>query len=383
MNDLEKRTFYSFLGLYLISTSLFILLAGFWYYTSQKLAFENNERYRLEHIADRIGTAIITARMQDRPLQMPDLSHSRVTVGLIGVDGRLKTGTVPADAPTDRPDYLEHNGQMVLVSDAPKDHLGIRYVVVSSDTLFGVLDQLRHIVLAVMAAIAMMAAAVAWTLSKLFLRPLHQRVLQTERFVNDITHELNTPITSLSLTAEQVIENGSCSEKNLRNLSASTRQLYDIYRSLTYLNFAKEEQAPVPIDLARVLEKSTAYYRPLLESKDLHLALQTETLIFAIPDQEAQLLFSNLIGNAVKYSPKGSTVTLSVQDRCITFRDEGIGIAPALQKKIFEPYTRGTEQGGGFGVGLNIVARICTAYGIRLSLDSDEGKGTKIRLCFP
>ena len=75
MNELEKRSFYSFLLLYLVSSFLFILLVGFWYYTSQKFAFENNEHYRLEHIADRIGTAIIMAHMHATPFEMPDLKH--------------------------------------------------------------------------------------------------------------------------------------------------------------------------------------------------------------------------------------------------------------------------------------------------------------------
>lgn len=383
MNELEKRSLYSFLGLYVVSTFLFILLAGFWYYTSQKHALENNEHYRLEHIADRIGTAVIMAHMHGTPLQMPALHDADVAVALIGTDGRLKQGTLPVPVRLDRPDYLEKYGYMVLVSDAPKEHLDIRYVVVSSDALFDVLAQLRRVVLAMMAAIALLTATVAWTLSKLFMRPVHERIVQTERFVNDVTHELNTPVTALSMTAEQILANGGCSEKNLRNLSAGTRQLYDIYRSLTYLNFAKQESTPAPLDLAETAEKSAAYYQPLLESKAQRLVVHTQPLRFAISETEAQLLLGNLIGNAVKYSPKGTAVTVTIEERCLEVGDEGMGIAPALQAKIFEPFTRATEQGGGFGVGLNIVRRICDTYGIALTLDSAPGKGARFRLCFP
>ena len=383
MNELEKRSFYSFLGLYLVSSFLFILLAGFWDYTSQKHAFENNEHYRLEHIADRIGTAVIMAHMHAQPLKMPDLGRADVHIALIGTDGKFEAGELPVAFQPQHPDYFEKDGYMVLVSDAPKEHLNIRYVVVSSASLFGTLRELRQVVLAMMAAIALLAASVAWTLSKLFMRPLHQRIVQTERFVNDITHELNTPISALSMATEHLLQTGGCGEKTLRNISASTRQLYDIYRSLTYLNFAKKEASPVPVDLGAVLEKSAAYYRPLLDSKGLRLVLHTAPLVFAIPEAEAQLLFGNLIGNAVKYSPKGSTVTLKTEARCISIEDEGIGIAPQLQQKIFEPFTRATEIGGGFGVGLSIVRRICAERGIGLALDSAEGEGTRFRLCFP
>ena len=382
MNELEKRSFYSFLGLYIVSSFLFILLAGFWYYTAQKHTLENNEHYRLEHIADRIGTAVIMAHMRNERLQMPPVPGD-LDIALLGTDGSLKEGFMPVPVRPEHPAYLEEHGHMVLISDAPKEHLGIHYIVVSSDSLFGVLEQLRRIVLAMMAAIALLASAVAWTLSKLFMRPLHQRVVQTERFVNDITHELNTPVTALSMAAEQVLSGGRCNEKTLRNISASTRQLYDIYRSLTYLNFARKEPAPVPTDLSKLLEKSAAYYRPLLESKQLRLVLRTEPLVFALPEAEAQLLFGNLIGNAIKYSPAGSAVTLTTENGCFTIEDEGIGIAPEQQRSIFEQFTRATEYGGGFGVGLSIVKRICTEYGIALSLESAEGRGTRFRLCFP
>ncbi|MHC3993562.1 sensor histidine kinase [Thiomicrolovo sp. ZZH C-3] len=383
MNELEKRSFYSFLGLYIVSSFLFILLAGFWYYTAQKHAFENNEHYRLEHIADRIGTAIIMAHMHGSPLQIPELQGRDIRIALIGTDGRLVSGELPAGLLPDGPDYREYGGRMVLVSDAPKEHLQIRYVIVSSDALFGVLSELREVVLAMMAAIALLAATVAWTLSKLFMRPLHQRVVQTERFVSDVTHELNTPVTALSMAAEQLLNAGRCSEKTLRNITASTRQLYDIYRSLTYLNFAREPETPHPIDLAGVAEKSAAYYRPLMESKQQTLSLQTHPLYFAIPEAEAQLLLGNLIGNAVKYSPPRATVHLEMDAGCLVVRDEGMGIAPEQQHRIFEQFTRATEIGGGFGVGLSIVKRICDAYGITLTLDSEEGKGTQFRLCFP
>jgi len=383
MNELEKRSFYAFLGLYAVSSLLFILLAGFWYYTAQKHAFENNEHYRLEHAADRIGTAIIMAHMHGLPLRMPDLNQSDVAVALIGTDGTLASGALPLPFHPERPDYFESKGRMVLVSDAPKEHLGIRYVVVSSDALSGTLAQLREAVLAMMAAIALLTATVAWTLSKLFMRPLHRRIVQTERFVNDVTHELNTPLTALTMSSEQALADGHCSEKTLRNISASTRQLYDIYRSLSYLNFDRKHGTPHQIDLAEVLKKSMAYYRPLSESKRLTLRLRTEPLLFALPEAEAQLLFGNLIGNAVKYSPPGSAVTIVIETGCVTVSDEGIGIAPQQQQRIFERFTRATEIGGGFGVGLSVVKRICDEYGIALALESAEGEGSLFRLCFP
>ncbi len=381
MNELEKRSFYSFLGLYLVSSFLFILLAAFWYYTSQKFSIETNEHYRLEHIADRIGTAVIMAHMHGTPLQLPHIPTD-TAVALIGMDGNLHSGSMPVKVIPSDPLYSEESGYMVLVSDAPKEHLGIRYVVVESDALFGMLAQLRQVVFFMSLAILVLVFAVAWTLSKLFMRPIHQRFVQTERFVNDITHELNTPITALSLTSEQAMKQGGCTPKMLRNLSASTRQLYDIYRALTYLNFHRKSEPPAPIDLAAALQKIADYYRPLCETKRIDLVVKAEAFLFAITDAEAQLLFGNLIGNAIKYSPPHSRVSVMLKEGCLEVKDKGIGIAPEQQERIFDAFTRATEQGGGFGVGLSVVKRICDNYGITVTLESAEGKGTLFRLSF-
>ncbi len=381
MNELEKRSFYSFLTLYLVSSFLFIVLLGFWYYTAQKHALENTEHYRLEHIADRTGSAIIMAHMHGTPPELPKAGKD-LHLALFDLGGRQVSGTLPVPVTPERPDYFERGGHMILVSDAPNEHLNIRYVVVESEALHKALAKLRRIVTAVMAAVALLVSIVAWTLSKLFMRPIHEKIRQTERFVDDMTHELNTPVTALSMATEQAMKKG-CSDKTLRHLVASTRQLYDIYRSLTYLNFRRQKASPVPLDLQQVLRKSADYYRPLCESKQIALQIMTEPFSFAMPEAEAQLLFGNLIGNAVKYSPPRSVIRLTLEEGCVTVEDEGIGIPEENRERIFRRFERGTFSGGGFGVGLSVVKRICDEYGIGLSLHSVEGEGTRFRLCFP
>ena len=125
----------------------------------------------------------------------------------------------------------------------PHEHMNIKYVVVQSDMLSAQLAALQQTVLKVLALVFIFIIIVAWLLSKLFMKPVRERVEQIERFLNDITHELNTPISSLSMATDQALKQGQCTEKTLRNVSISTKQLYDIYRSLTYLNFRKKEES--------------------------------------------------------------------------------------------------------------------------------------------
>ena len=95
-----------------------------------------------------------------------------------------------------------------------------------------------------------------------------------------------------------------------------------------------------------------------------------------------KLLFGNLIGNAIKYSPANSTLKLSIKNGVFCIKDEGIGIEESRQKEIFKKFKRGTEYSGGFGVGLSIVQSICDEYGIEIALESKPQIGTKFQFRF-
>lgn len=379
MNDLEKQSFYSFLGLYLISSLLFVLFVGYWYYTAQKNALESEVHYKLEHIVDLISGDIVMAHMQKREvnqIQIPD----HIKLALIDVNNQVVDGELLKPSMEIKPGNFELDGYYIMISDAPQEHLNIRYVVAQSNILSRQMSELKNWVLQAVLFVFIFIVLIAWRLSKLFMKPVQERVLQIERFINDITHELNTPITSLTMATDQAIKQGKCTPKTLNNVSISTKQLYDIYRSLTYLNFSSKEEISEVIDLKEILDKSIDYYRPLADIKRIEFKVESEERIFTMPKIHATLLFGNLIGNAIKYSSPKSTITITLKDGVFCIKDEGIGIELKKQKEIFKKFKRGTEYSGGFGVGLSIVKNICDEYGIKIELNSALGKGTEFRL---
>jgi len=381
MNDLEKRSFYSFLGLYIVSSLIFLAGIGYWYYTAQKNALENETYYKLQHIADIKSGEIIMAHMKDLKLKESFVPEEIIlalidTHGIV-VDGKLVEPLMPIKV-----GYFESNGYSIFVSDSPREHLNIAYVVAQTDTLAKQLPTLKQEILKILALIAFFVVIVAWMLSKVFMKPVHQRVVQIEHFINDVTHELNTPITSLSMATDQALKQGEYTRKTLNNISISTKQLYDIYRSLTYLNFSNKKDISEPLNLKTTLEKSIEYYRPLAEIKRIRFDLDLEKTIFTMPETQATLLFGNLIGNAIKYSSPKSTITLTLKEKILTIKDEGIGIEKNKQKEIFKRFKRGTDYAGGFGVGLSIVKSICDEHDIKIELVSTVDIGTEFILSF-
>lgn len=382
LNSLEKRSFYSFLLLYTVSSFLFIGLNGFWYYTAQKSSLQSNDYLRLRHIADQVSRAVIRAHMQNRPLTLPETDPT-TGVTLFDRNNRIVHGPDIEGFTPEKNGYIQHRTLHLLVSDTPQGHLNIRSVVVQSSDLSAQLQRLRRTVWSVMAASALFVVLIAWVLSKLFMRPLHQRIRQIETFINDLTHELNTPITALRMATQRAIEKEHCHQRTLRNISISTKQLFDIYTTLTYLSFSRNEEATKAIDLDQVLRKSIDYYRELCASKKITLHVEREPLLFTLSPDRAAMLFGNLISNAVKYSPAHSDIFITLKANRFIIEDHGIGIDPHRLPDIFERFHRGTDYAGGFGIGLNIVQSICNDHHIAIEVISEKGKGTRFVLTFP
>ncbi len=381
MNDLEKKSFYSFLGLYIVSSFLFLMVIGYWYYIAQKNALENEMHYKLQHITDVKSGDIIMSHMQGTVLKKMPVPKD-VTLALISSDGTVVDGKLILNKIPKKAGYFHQNGYEIFVSDAPREHLNIKYVVAQSNALSKALEALLSLVVRGMALVALLLAIIAWVLSKLFMKPVRQKVEQIERFINDVTHELNTPITSLSMATNQALKADKCTKKTLTNISISTKQLYDIYSSLTYLNFSDNKVIAEALDISEVLKQSIHYYAPLCESKRIKVEVETEPTMFTIPQAQLKLLYGNLIGNAIKYSPANSTLRLSIKEGVFSIQDEGIGIEEFNQKEIFKKFKRGTEYSGGFGVGLSIVKSICDRYGINITFVSVPNEGTEFKLYF-
>ncbi|MDO8453094.1 MAG: HAMP domain-containing sensor histidine kinase [Sulfurimonas sp.] len=223
-------------------------------------------------------------------------------------------------------------------------------------------------------------AVISWLLSKLFMRPIHEKMNQIEQFIQDISHELNTPITALQISSKKAIQKGVYDEKILKNISISTKQLYSIYQSLAYLNFHMPKQEVELIELKPILNRIIEYYSELSEAKNITINADINDSVLKIIDARAELLFSNLLSNAIKYSMPNTTITVTLTKSFFSIEDEGIGIETEKLQEIFKLYKRSSNLAGGFGVGLSIVRQICEEFEINVEVTSELGIGSLFRL---
>ena len=382
MTFLEKKSFYSFLGLYIISSTIFILTSAYWYYSAQEASLRSNDYYKLEHKADTISRGIITSYMQGK-----DLPHVNTTklirVALIDTEGKIVRGSLVDGVEVVKEGYFIIGDKSVLISSATQEHHNIKYVVVQSFTLDTYIYLLKTIVISTVVIVILLMIILAWILSKLFMRPINQKIKQIEDFISDTAHELNTPITALRMSVSNALSKEACDKKSLKNISISTKQLFDIYNSLSYLSFEENVEEDISkLDLCIVLEKSISYYEELAQRKRIEIILECESYEFKIADTKLTMLFGNLINNAIKYSHANSKIEISLKDGVFKIQDYGIGISQDSLSNIFERFNRETDYSGGFGIGLSIVQKISNEYDLKLNVESELEKGSCFIISF-
>jgi len=219
-----------------------------------------------------------------------------------------------------------------------------------------------------------------------------------KQFTGDLAHELRTPLATLRSQIE-AFQDGIW-EPTPQRLETSHEELMRLVRLVNQLEKLLAAENPqikldkIELDAVSVLEALWEIFVPIFNEKGVHLHIEAsneEELFKADKDRLMQIL-SNVLNNALKYTPSGKNVTISIVKELedyIGFRiqDEGTGMAEDDIPFIFERFYRGDKsrdrKTGGVGVGLSIVKALMDAHNGMIKVKSKVNKGTAITLWFP
>ncbi len=379
MNKITKKSFYSFLALYLISSFIFLVFAAYWFFTSQVSMEMNNNYYRMTRIADKVSSDIIQAHMMNKQYTLESFSYAEVA--MLDDKTHIIQGSFTHKIDFSRDFYME-NDSFTLLSDRANGHLNVAYVVVQSNQCNKNITALKNRVAYTVIFTALFIIVIAVFLSYMFLKPIKEKMEEIEQFVKDTTHELNTPITALMMSTSRLKSKKTYDEKINKNISISTKQLYEIYSSLSFLSFDNKKEQAELLRFDKIVETSVAYFSELLERKKIKTVVNLEPCTLKISPTKAKMLINNLLSNSIKYSKPNTQITLTLSEDTFSIKDEGIGIAQDKLDEIFTRFVRANSYAGGFGVGLNIVESIVNEYHYKIDIDSKEDVGTTITLNF-
>lgn len=223
-----------------------------------------------------------------------------------------------------------------------------------------------------------------------------QREALRREFSANVSHELKTPLTSISGFAE-LMKSGVVAQKDVMDFSQSIydeaqrliHMVEDIIR-LSELDETELHRETGPIDLCDFCRREVERMRPEADRRGVTLSLQGEAATVQGNAQILGELVYNLLDNAIKYNkPQGSvTVTVTPGKRVrLRVEDTGIGIPKESQSRVFERFYRvdksRSDDVSGTGLGLSIVKHAAQFHRARVELQSTEGKGTAITVTFP
>ncbi len=219
-------------------------------------------------------------------------------------------------------------------------------------------------------------------------------------FVANASHELKTPITAIRGFAETLLEGGDIEPKLMRRfmrkIHSQSMRLSDLVSDLLALSRleSNDEAFATEVDLMATTWKVCSNLQAVAQSQDISLKLHAKTdqsLLLLGDDKSLNQLVTNLVDNAIKYTPEGGQVNVYLEqiNNEIQFRveDTGVGIAAEDQERIFERFYRvdkaRSREVGGTGLGLAIVKHIVQSHQGKIKVTSQLNQGTCFTVSLP
>jgi signal transduction histidine kinase len=227
------------------------------------------------------------------------------------------------------------------------------------------------------------------------------RLHRVDQLKNDlvatVAHEFRTPLTSLHMAIHLCLEEtaGPLTDRQADLLQAARedcerlQRIVDELLDLARLQGGRLSLRRRTVALRDVVDGALDAQRSVAAERRVPLAADVAPGLpdVAVDEDRLQLVFANLLTNAIRHSPPGATVTVraAASDRVVRIEvhDEGPGIAPERREGIFDKFTQGADAPGGAGLGLSIAREIVTAHGGTIGVDSTVGRGSTFWFTLP
>jgi signal transduction histidine kinase len=218
-----------------------------------------------------------------------------------------------------------------------------------------------------------------------------------EEFYATLSHELRSPLTSVREAAHLLRDGvpGPLNAKQSRLVTVignSTDRLLRLVNQMLELSRLRAGVLPLAqdtVDVARVVGRAVEELRPQAEEAGVNLTREGVGQYFDVRGDEDRLVqvVVNLVANAIRFTPRGGRVMVALIDAGseveIQVEDTGVGIPSAALSRIFDSWRQAHSDRGGTGLGLAVVRGVVLAHGGRVTVESQEGKGSRFTVLLP
>lgn len=215
--------------------------------------------------------------------------------------------------------------------------------------------------------------------------------ISKDEFISNVTHEMNTPLTSIHGYAE-LLQAGGMTEKQQETafktiLTQSERLANLIACIINYSELDSDDVAPYEVNFSSLAKEILSAIKPEADKKNISIIEKIDDNVIVMSRHERlSEIFGNLVRNAIKYNKEGGSIIITLNYDGLIVEDTGIGIAEENIPKIFSRFFTVDKshngKNGGFGLGLAVVKKICQKSGWKISVDSKINLGSKFTISF-
>jgi signal transduction histidine kinase len=223
---------------------------------------------------------------------------------------------------------------------------------------------------------------------------LEEKAKERQVFIDDLSHEMNTPLTSIQGYSEFLLNANASEEQKLKaanNIRTEAKRMKDIYTKLMTLTFARENELElVEVNMGELLDHLFSTFQHLLEKN--HIQLKTSNTIRSLKADPTLLhmLLSNLIKNSIQAIGDSGVIEIRIfknnEQPIIEVKDNGVGIPEDKIEEVLKPFFRvdksRSRKTGGAGLGLSICKNITDLHNAEFHIQSKLGVGTTVYIVF-
>ena len=378
MLNSEKRSLFRFLSIYLISTFLLFALASWIFYTFSKHQLIDKQTESIKYEARHIKSELRELHLSDsKKIVYP--KSKMINSAIFDIDRNYIFGTFETTLNTPK-----DNRKLYYELEVEPYYLGAAYLLVTKDIDFKPIKNLEKNIFLFMLLAGIFFSTLGYFLGRLFIAPMRESMEQMNNFIQDTTHELNTPISTILTNIEMIEALGKLpdNQTELKRIEIASKTLSRIYDDLTYLNLNhKYHREIVEINLSDLIHERVLYFQALADAKSLEINTKLEkNIILNIDKNDALRLIDNLISNAIKYNKINGNINITLNEKLFSIKDSGVGIKKRDLAHITTRFKRANKNEGGFGIGLDIVSQVVKNYGFDLAINSKQNQGTKVTI---
>ena len=378
----EKRSLYRFLTIYLLSTFLLFAVGATVFYTLEKHHLIDNQRQQMKQEGEYIHHQLIALHKRFSTT-LPLKLHAPYKIALLNMDKKPVAAnlSLPTSFHLDT-EYQIDNGTLFYTRKIEPYYLGVVYIVLATPVDEAALSKLRENILLFMLAAGIFFVILGYFLGRLFIAPMRDAIGMMNRFIQDTTHELNTPVSTILTNLELIQALNKCNgaKEEMQRIEIASKTISRIYDDLTYLKLNHAYHRDIrPLNISALLQERIAYFSAAISAKQLQLKTEiADDVVVPMDQDDALRLIDNLLSNAIKYNRTGGDLRITLSQEALRIVDSGEGMDEETLKRVHRRFVRANSSEGGFGIGLDIVHQVIRNYQFDITFRSKRHEGTEV-----